>query len=350
MAAANDCMSAVQVYTNQPLRIAGFSQVIISFVALVTFVYIYAFNFKQSLTPIHRNLKVLYFTTALLAFIHALFIIITESIHEYNRQLNLDDPCSLKWAHIPCIVLRSPILVTIPSFTLLHAGITIESLCATVAARYYEKVNWHLSVFLLLVISLFVGFGFYYVLKNAKFFDKSDYCLLSFVASGEAMSFLYKIVFFLNLPVTCMDLVLLLHNRKELDKTKNQALSDYKLSEVYQLRENIAITIRVTIPLVVCRMFTDSLYLLGQGTFIRAYFATSALATYTYIQTTYCLICLYTFFAIFIPYYCRLQKRRSIYVRPYREDTSAHFTQLNILFQGAYQQSLLRHNNRKLKI
>lgn len=56
-------------------------------------------------------------------------------------------------------------------------------------------------------------------LKNgySTFSILDDYCLLSAVASGEAMQSIYKLMFVLNLPVTCMDLLLLLHNRKQLN-------------------------------------------------------------------------------------------------------------------------------------
>lgn len=62
-AAVNDCVSAIQVYTDQPLRFAGLSQVIVSVCALLMFIYVYVYKLKEPLTPIHQNLKVSFLRT-----------------------------------------------------------------------------------------------------------------------------------------------------------------------------------------------------------------------------------------------------------------------------------------------
>jgi hypothetical protein len=65
----------------------------------------------------------------------------------------------MQWTTWHCIICRAPILVSVPSFTLLHAGITIERVFATVAARTYEQKSITLSAIILALIVQADNFG-----------------------------------------------------------------------------------------------------------------------------------------------------------------------------------------------
>ncbi|KAI6174367.1 hypothetical protein M3Y98_01182500 [Aphelenchoides besseyi] len=256
----------------------------------------------------------------------------------YKRHLMSNvEPCHLQWTAWQCIALRVPVFVTLPAYTLMHFGITIERALATVLVNRYEHMNGRLSYLVLLLVLLGSILTAYTMLNDVDWLSKHDYCALSSIPSIRSVARTINVLTILNIPILLTDVCLFCLNGHLFYNTKRAHKSTVNtLSKSYQLRENF-MNIRITAPFVLSHFVTENIYL-GLNVVVRNFVAQSQLQLVMFAEWTYILTFLYAILAIYVPFHFR--QRRQAFVTPTLPApfvaTVNYFSNLNDQFNSAY--------------
>jgi uncharacterized membrane protein YidH (DUF202 family) len=150
-------------------------------------------------------------------------------LFQFRRHFNPAFPCQKQWVAWNCLIVRAPIFIrfvfqinlislSFTSYTLLHAGITVERLTATLTVRRYEQTSGRLAAAILTCIAITSSAHAFYMLRSVDWHRTHDYCSLSSIPTLGSLSAVITILAFVNIPIICIDLALFSINGQQLNR------------------------------------------------------------------------------------------------------------------------------------
>ncbi|KAH7712711.1 hypothetical protein AAVH_19948 [Aphelenchoides avenae] len=303
-----------ETYATDSLLKVALSLELATSVVTICLVIALATRKQYSRVALHRNLKIRYFAYT--------------------------DPCSLLVPHLDTAITRGLRQFYFIAFPLWHLVFSLERVWATTRPAEYEKSGVIFSVVSSVVVwscsAAYVAYMLYLAYQDETFRTEAAYPKLDVqTAVGVVIisNYTYGAV---DAATLIMDLVLAVVNQRRV----NRIAPGYSLGRSYQLKENVAVTQRLILPLAFCNTM---LFVCSNAVAIVVRTHRAELEPHTSLALleaiTVVILLQPPLSMLLYMRYCRRQKPMSATSEPHKE-TDLHFELFSKQLDAAYWRSL----------
>uniref|UniRef100_A0A915EEM5 Gustatory receptor n=1 Tax=Ditylenchus dipsaci TaxID=166011 RepID=A0A915EEM5_9BILA len=318
------CESGEPLKTYWPFHLAQNLQILLSAVSIV--MVLRHFPLKKSkgrnLPTIHSNFTILLINGVLIYLIHAFFLLLAGVRMQIKHFFYPE--CSFTIVTWKCLVLRSPIFLTIVGISLLHLFLFLERCLATKYLKHYASHGAKFGIVACIAIWLASVCCNLYIVKDDDLFAYKAYCLQASALNFSKMMQMFYTLLAINVFTTIGDLVLLKVNHIQ----QTRRVFDYNLLKSYQIVENRAAT-KLMLKLSLVHSISFTSYLLATLT-ARYMFKNATLEVYvTSIEIVQLLICLNILSTLAIASHLKksIKIRTDISITSISDQADAYFNQ-----------------------
>uniref|UniRef100_A0A183C7Q1 G protein-coupled receptor n=1 Tax=Globodera pallida TaxID=36090 RepID=A0A183C7Q1_GLOPA len=220
-----DCLAAEESTNGRAYNIVRAAQLLLALITNLLLIKIVLY-YRRSLITLHSNLLVL--------------------------ALTYSDPCDCLSPVWLVYVVRMPFYAYIAGSPLLHFGIMVERVRATVFVRDYEKEGRKFGIGIFIFMKMLTLAFCAYVYGTSKMDTELTgkpmvYFTLTSKFNSSQLIYVHYFFLFLVICISIADYALIRMNNKLKSKFSNK-VQDYSLSRNYQTNENI-LTMRIIFPL-----------------------------------------------------------------------------------------------------